>query len=294
MKHKHTLGNADKLLLFVLFSLLAALAALFVSLVQSVQTQKKLCQSVVPLGKYEYDASFLEQAEKISGLRSITPVCEVAVCLRTEGYTMDTVLTGVEISELLMKVRDAQEAALGNIPALLIGEKSLSGLTDANGKLVSQKKQKEILENYCKLTWEYRLTGAGWEMSGDTMPYGTAQGEEGENRSLQDSEMAKERSQGGEMQDAGAPIGEMQGAGAPIGEVQGAGMPDGGGTDAWKPCTVAAILSDPEKDIYLPYSQAVSLLAGAGDIGGSKSVSKILLTVQGEENYKKAAGLFYE
>lgn len=279
MKHKHTLGNADKLLLFVLFSLLAALAALFVSLVQSVQTQKKLCQSVVPLGKYEYDASFLEQAEKISGLRSITPVCEVAVCLRTEGYTMDTVLTGVDISKLLMRVRDAQEAALGNIPALLIGEKSLSGLTDANGKLVSQKKQKEILENYRKLTWEYRLTGAGWEMSGDSMP---------------DGGMSKERSQGGEMQDAGAPIGEMQGVGAPSGEVQGAGIPDGGGTDAWKPCIVAAILSDPEKDIYLPYSQAVSLLAGAVDIGGSKSVSKILLTVQGEENYKKAAGLFYE
>lgn len=262
MKKKHQQGSADKLLLFALLSLLAALAVLFGSLVQSVQSQKKLCQSVVPLGKYEYNASFLEQAEKIPGLRSVTPVCEVAVCLRADGYTMDAVLVGVDTSELLMRVKDAQEVMLGTVPVLLIGEKSLSHLTDANGNTASEKKQKELLENYRELTWEYRLIGTGQEVSGAVMPDGAEQGREGQN-------------------------GRMAGAG-----IQGGGLQSGGDTGAWKPCTVAAILSEPEKDIYLPYSQAAALLEGAGDSEGSLSVSKILLTVRGEENYKKAAGLF--
>lgn len=258
MKKKRTLGSADKLLLFALLSLLAALTALFVSLVQSVQSQKKICQSTISLGKYEYNASFLEQAKKISGLRSITPVCEVSVTLKTDGYTMDAVLIGVDISELLMNVKDAQETALGNVPALLIGEKSLSGLTDANGNTASEKKQREILENYRELTWEYCLSGTGQEMSGGANVTGAVQSKEGES-------------------------GEMAGAGIQSGGLQG---------EVWKPCTVAAILSRPEKDIYIPYHQATALLAGAGDVGSSRSVSKILLTVQGEEDYEKAAGLF--
>lgn len=263
MKKKRTLGSADKLLLFALLSLLAALTALFVSLVQSVQSQKKICQSTIPLGKYEYNASFLEQAKKISGLRSITPVCEVSVALKTDGYTMDAVLIGVDISELLMNVKDAQETALGNVPALLIGEKSLSGLRDANGNTASEKKQREILENYRELTWEYRLTDTGQEISGGAVSDDVAQGREERNGGTQD--------------------GEMSGAGMQSGGLQG---------EVWKPCTVAAILSKPEKDIYIPYHQATALLAGAGDVGSSQSVSKILLTVQGEENYEKAAGVF--
>lgn len=268
MKKKRTLGSADKLLLFALLSLLAALTALFVSLIQSVQSQKKICQSIIPLGKYEYNASFLEQAEKISGLRSITPVCEVSVTLKTDGYTMDAVLIGMDISALLMNVKDAQEAALGNAPVLLIGEKSLSGLTDANGNTASEKKQREILENYRELTWEYCLSGTGQEMSGGANVTGAVQSKEGES-------------------------GEMAGTGTQDDGMSGAGMQSGGlQGEVWKPCTVAAILSRPEKDIYIPYHQATALLAGAGDVGSSRSVSKILLTVQGEENYEKAAGLF--
>lgn len=272
MKKKRTLGSADKLLLFALLSLLAALTALFVSLIQSVQSQKKICQSIISLGKYEYNALLLEQAEKISGLRSITPVCEASVTLKTDGYTMDAVLIGVDISELLMNVKDAQEAALGNVPALLIGEKSLSGLRDANGNTASEKKQREILENYRELTWEYCLSGTGTEISGSVNVTGAVQSKEGES-----SKMA-----GTGTQDDG-----MSGAG-----IQSGGLQNGVDTGAWKPCAVAAILSRPEKDIYIPYHQATALLAGAGDVEGSKNVTKILLTVQGEKNYEKAAGLF--
>ena len=67
MKKKRTLGSADKLLLLAVLLLLAALTALFGSLIKSVHSQKKICQSVVPLGKYEYNALFLEQAEKLAG-----------------------------------------------------------------------------------------------------------------------------------------------------------------------------------------------------------------------------------
>ncbi len=262
MKKKHTLGSADKLLLLAVLSLLAALTALFGSLIKSVHSQKKICQSIVPLGKYEYTASLLKQAVKIPGLRSITPVCEIAVSLRVDGYTMDTVLIGVDTSEFLMSVKDAQEAILGNAPALLIGEKSLSGLTDANGSAASEKRQKEILEHYGELTWEYCLNGTGMETSGSVKMTGAAQSKEGRSGTVSGEELQSGRVQ------------------------------SGGDAGKWKPCTVAAILSRPEKDIYIPYHQAASLLAGSGDLGGSKSVTKILLTVQGEENYDKAAGLF--
>lgn len=263
MKKKCTLGSADKLLLLAVLLLLAALTALFGSLIKSVHSQKKICQSVVSLGKYEYNASFLEQAEKLAGIRSITPVCEVSVTLKTDGYTMDTILTGVDTSELLMCVKDSQEVMLGNTPALLIGEKCLSSLTDANGQTVSEKKEKEILENYRELTWEYRLTGAGQEISGGA----------GSDSAVQDGE---ERNSG-----------TQDGTG-----IQSGAMQSSADSGVWKPCTVAAILSEPKKDIYIPYHQAAALTAGSRNSLGDMSISKILLTVQGEENYKKAAELF--
>ena len=193
MKKKCTLGSADKLLLLAVLLLLAALTALFGSLIKSVHSQKKICQSVVSLGKYEYNASFLEQAEKLAGIRSITPVCEVSVTLKTDGYTMDTILTGVDTSELLMCIKDSQEVMLGNTPALLIGEKCLSSLTDANGQTVSEKKEKEILENYRELTWEYRLTGAGQEISGGA----------GSDRAVQDGEERNNGTQDGNAKQRG-------------------------------------------------------------------------------------------
>ena len=162
-----------------------------------------------------------------------------------------------------MCVKDSQEVMLGNTPALLIGEKCLSSLTDANGQTVSEKKEKEILENYREITWEYRLTGAGQEISGGA----------GSDSAVQDGE---ERNSG--MQD---------GTG-----IQSGAMQSSADSGVWKPCTVAAILSEPKKDIYIPYHQAAALTAGSRNSQGDMSISKILLTVQGEENYKKAAELF--
>ena len=60
---------------------------------------------------------------------------------------------------------------------------------------------------------------------------------------------------------------------------------EAGGTEAWRPCLVAATLHAPSGEIYMPYAQAETLT-------GKKETNKFLLTVRGKENHERALEYF--
>lgn len=220
--------GSDMVFLAFIILLLAALIWFGFLVIQKAQSGKKLCQSVVSIEKMEYGEEFLKEAEKISGIRSVTPVLEVPVQLRAEDYTMEVTWLGTDLEVLEKKVLEAAEVSLSSEPVLLLGEKSLAGMTDNNGQVISEKKQKEFLSRFREMEWQYRLAGVEQET-----------------------------------EDA---------------------------SSDWSPCRIAGILSFPAEEIYFPYDQAVNLMG----ISSSQSVKKILLTVQGEDNYKRALEYFMQ
>lgn len=227
-RKKKKLYGSDMVFLAFILLLLAALIWFGFLVIQKAQSGKRLCQSVVSIEKMEYSGEFLKEAEKISGIRSITPVLEVPVQLRAGDYTMETVWLATDLEALEKKVVEAWEVPLSSEPVLLLGEKSLAAMTDNNGQAISEKKQKEFLSRFRELEWQYRLAGSEPET-----------------------------------EDA---------------------------SSDWSPCRIAGILADPAEEIYFSYDQAVALMG----ISHSQSVKKILLTVQGEDNYKKALEYFIQ
>lgn len=227
MRKQRKRSSTEKVLLFGILLLLISLVWFAVSVYRNMRSEKVICQSVVPLGKFVCYDDIIGQAEKLPGIRSLTPAYEFPARLRADGFTMEATFTGVEIDELRMKTKQAAPTPLGSTPVLLLGEKSLSGMTDVNGQPVSEKRQKELLENCMELEWQYQMVN-------------NSQNEQAQ------SEKA-----------------------------------------GWKPCLIAGLLSEPSEGIYLSSYQAVSLLNENG-VDAKSGITGILLTVQGEENYRKA------
>lgn len=61
-------------------------------------------------------------------------------------------------------------------------------------------------------------------------------------------------------------------------------MGNSDGVEDWKPCLIAGILSFPDDEIYLPYEQAEKYVE---IFSVQTSITRILVTVQGEKNHKK-------
>lgn len=136
-------------------------------------------QSIVSLGKYTYDAAFLEEAEKIQGLVSLSPVMEIPIRLRMESYTMETVLQAVDLDEFQMEGCVSGEIAVGNTPVLLIGEQELSKMTDEYGHSISEKERAVFWESeelrmleYCLIGGSAQETGGPEESDGAAMESG--------------------------------------------------------------------------------------------------------------------------
>ena len=72
---------------------------------------------------------------------------------------MDTVLTGTTLEDLEKTVSRSMEVPLGNQSVLLLGEESLAAMTDKNGHEISEEKQKEFLEQFGALHWQYCFAG---------------------------------------------------------------------------------------------------------------------------------------
>lgn len=97
-------------------------------------------QTVVSLGRLQYDEKLLEQVKKIPGLVSFSPVLEIPVELKLEEYTMSTVCLAVDLNELKMEGDSSEYIYVRNTPVLLIGKNTLESLKDLNNHTISQRR----------------------------------------------------------------------------------------------------------------------------------------------------------
>lgn len=148
---------------FVCFVVLLAAVCILLGwkLWEEQKKESRICQNIVALGDIVYDDAFLEEAGKIPGLRLLSPVLEISVELKVGDYTMRTVLTGICLEEYRMKVIQARETEAGDTPALILGEQSLSALTDSNGHTISAGQMKKLMKDILEQEMVYRMEPAG-------------------------------------------------------------------------------------------------------------------------------------
>lgn len=151
---------------FAVFSVMLLLALLGLSgmLIYDGLGESTEYQDIVSISGMEYDEAFLEEAAKIPGIRSLSPVLEISVRMQIGEYEMQTVWQALNVEELSLEVESSAETEVGATPVLLLGENSLAGLQDANGHTVSAVEQKKLLADYESLEVRYCLEAQ--EMSG--------------------------------------------------------------------------------------------------------------------------------
>ncbi len=143
-------------------------------LIQEEGKNERIIQEMVSLNRLSYEETFLLEAKKLPGLLAISPVLEVPVCLKAGEYTMDTVFLGVNLEEYPLHPVQYREAAMGNTPVLLIGEKALTGLADWNGHPISKGEQEALLTSLEQLELEYQLRFGDRTETEDFLPLKTA------------------------------------------------------------------------------------------------------------------------
>lgn len=251
-------NRTDRLFFLSILGLIVSLVYFGVSLGQQMKAGAEIFQGVVSLGKIPYNEEFLEEAEKIPGIVSVSPVRRISIRLKAEGYTMETEVIGVNLSELSMTGTASGEISQGSTPVFLLGRKSLTGMTDYNGHKISKKMQKQLLENYEKTDWQYQLVGGE-----DKTESGSGEAESGGNSGSGESGSGENSSS----------------------DASQSGSRDAAG---WLPCIVGAVLSDPEDEIYISSDQVCIFLGENSAFAENENISEILLTVRGKDNYRKA------
>lgn len=164
MRKKRKISGSGTVFLFYTGALFALFLIFGIGLLGQLWEKQIRYQSVVSLEGWdpgEDPEELEEELKKIRGFYSFTPVLEIPVKLRAEGYTMDAVFTGTELEALEKQVSRSKEVPLGNRPVLLLGEESLAAMTDRNGHAISEEKQKELLERFEKVDWQYCLDSGG-------------------------------------------------------------------------------------------------------------------------------------
>lgn len=156
---KRDLHGTDRVFIGCIALLVMALLWFTVRLIGDYISGKKICQAEIMLTDMEYNEEFLEEAEQISGIRSVTPIIEIPAKIRADGYTMEISLQGVDLTKLIMTVKESNEVQVGNTPVLILGENSIAMMEDVNGHKISEKKQKELFDRYQEIDWQYCLVG---------------------------------------------------------------------------------------------------------------------------------------
>ncbi|MCI8881419.1 MAG: hypothetical protein HFH93_05720 [Lachnospiraceae bacterium] len=168
---KRDLHGTDRVFIGCIALLVMALLWFTVRLIGDYISGKKICQAEIMLTDMEYNEEFLEEAEQISGIRSVTPIIEIPAKIRADGYTMEISLQGVDLTKLIMTVKESNEVQVGNTPVLILGENSIAMMEDVNGHKISEKKQKELLDRYQEIDWQYCLVGIDKIESSNELEY---------------------------------------------------------------------------------------------------------------------------
>ncbi|MEY8392826.1 hypothetical protein D3Z36_02575 [Lachnospiraceae bacterium] len=114
----------------------------------------------------EITNAVVKELEKLSGLYEFTPNASCNVSVQLEEYTMETVLTGIELTACPLKWKAAQkEIQRGAAPILFFGKEAFQGFSDVNGNPPGKRQILEWIARYQEL--EVRLTQeSGQELRG--------------------------------------------------------------------------------------------------------------------------------
>lgn len=114
----------------------------------------------------EITNAMVKELEKLNGLYEFTPTASCNVTVQLEEYTMETVLTGIELTAFPLKWKSAQqEIRKGASPVLFIGKEAFQGFADVNGNPPGKSQILEWISRYQEL--EIRMTQeSGQELRG--------------------------------------------------------------------------------------------------------------------------------
>jgi len=105
-----------------------------------IQSQRELTESVT------------EELEKIAGLYEFTPVSSCNLTLQLEEYTMETVITGIDLKSYPLNWKSAQEKfQRGTAPVLFFGAEVFQGFMDMNGNGPGKSQIKEWSSRFQEL-----------------------------------------------------------------------------------------------------------------------------------------------
>lgn len=114
------------------------------------EQQKTYCFEIQ--SQRELTKSVIEKLEKITGLYEFTPVSSCNLTLQLEEYTMETVITGIDLKSYPLNWQSAQEKfQRGTAPVLFFGAEAFQGFADINGNGPGKSQIKEWLRRYQEL-----------------------------------------------------------------------------------------------------------------------------------------------
>lgn len=105
-----------------------------------IQSQRELTESVT------------EELKKIAGLYEFTPVSSCNLTLQLEEYTMEKVITGIDLKSYPLHWKSAQEKfQRGTAPVLFFGSEAFLGFADMNGNGPGKSQIKEWSRRFQEL-----------------------------------------------------------------------------------------------------------------------------------------------
>lgn len=144
-----TQRNIYKNIVFV--ALGCILAAWLVKGISFWKHQQKTFVCTVQSGA-ELTEDVVKEMDKITGLYEFTPTASCTISLRLEEYTMEAVLTGINLDFYPLEWKAAEtEIRKGNAPLLFFGKNAFQGFVDSNGNSPGKSQILEWIDHYQEL-----------------------------------------------------------------------------------------------------------------------------------------------
>lgn len=127
--------------------ILILLAVLCILLIGEARKNVKEYEILAVNSEGEITEDFIRQVSKLEGVSSVSGIMGVQVHLKVEGYEQDMVLKGVDLETYPLHIKDCEEnLQLGSQIPLFLGGRSLDGLLDHNGRVISDKVKKDLFQ----------------------------------------------------------------------------------------------------------------------------------------------------
>lgn len=111
--------------------------------------QQQKSYEIIIQSQTELTDTVVKELAKIEGLYQFTPSSSCNVTLALDEYTLETSLTGIDLTNYPLKWKSAQkEVVLGNSPVLFFGKETFASFADNNGNAPGRSRISAWMENY--------------------------------------------------------------------------------------------------------------------------------------------------